>query len=173
MTSSDVATDDQEGVVYRDLGLAWGVKPSLLAYLAALPDTEVQLEPGSGRLLDGRFYFYLDPSSASGDAGGPHRFRGAVRFRAHAGMLDVTVCDPCFESSGDGTWTMSIETWHEGQWTRVPFMDCRLAEVDRRDDRVTTLRFTTFLTEAARSLFDDTYAAGEPFDEAELRLPPG
>jgi hypothetical protein len=168
----DVATD-QRGIVYRNLGLVWGVKSSLLSYLAALPDTEVQLGPGSGRLLDGRFYFSLDPSSTVGDTGEPHRFRGAVRFRAHAGMLDVTICDPRFEASGNGTWVMSIETWQEGQWCRVPFMDCRLSDTDQRDGRVITLRVATSLTDAARSLFDDTYAAGEPFDDAELRLPVG
>ncbi|GGV36329.1 hypothetical protein GCM10010182_70560 [Actinomadura cremea] len=168
----DTATD-QGGIVYRDLGLVWGVKSSLLSYLAALPDTEVQLEPGSGRLLDGRFYFSLDRSSTNGGTGGPHRFRGAVRFRAHAGMLDVTICDPRFEASGHGTWAMSIETWQEGRWVRIPFMDCRLSDADRRGGRVVALRFATSLTDAARSLFDDTYAAGEPFDDAELRLPAG
>jgi Htaa len=157
--------------VHRDLGLAWGVKSSLMSYLAALPDTEVQLGPGSGQLLDGRVYFSLDPSYR--DTEEVHQFRGAVRYRAHAGMLDVTICDPCLELSGDGAWVMSIETWQEGQWCRVPFMDCRLSGTDQRDGSVITLHFATSLTDAARSLFDDTYAAGEPFDDAELRLPVG
>ncbi|WP_254716718.1 HtaA domain-containing protein [Actinomadura sp. WMMB 499] len=169
----DVPPHARPDIVYRDLGLVWGVKSSLLSYLAALPDTEVQVEPGSGRLLDGRFYFSPDPSSAHDGTRGSHRFRGAVRFRAHAGMLDVTVCDPRFETSDEGAWVMSVETWQEGRWTRVPFMDCRLAGADRRDGRAVTRRFATSLSGAARSLFDDTYPAGEPFDDAELRLPPG
>ncbi|WP_143219677.1 hypothetical protein [Actinomadura sp. CNU-125] len=37
---------DPTGVVYRDLGLVWGVKSSLLSYLAALPDTEIELFDG-------------------------------------------------------------------------------------------------------------------------------
>lgn len=141
--------------------------------MAALPDTEVQLGPGSGQLLDGRFYFSLDSSRTYGDTRAVHQFRGAVRYRAHAGMLDVTICDPRLERSGDGIWAMSIETWQEGQWCRVSFMDCRLLDADQHDGRVITLRFATSITDVARSLFDDTYAAGEPFDDVELRLPVG
>jgi hypothetical protein len=161
--------------VRRDLGMAWGVKTSLLSYLGALPDTRIELGPGSGQLLDGRFYFSVDPSvttSSEEEArASTYRFRGAVRFRAHAGMLDVTVSDPHLEDVGEGTWAMSIATWRGGEWVRTRFVTCRLIEPTPQDSEVISLRFTAALADGAQELFDETYAVGEPFDDVELRVP--
>lgn len=72
--------------------LHWAIKPSFVAYIEALPDGGVELLDGVICGADGVFVF---PAS---EAAGELEFTGAVRFRGHQGVLDVTIREPRIES---------------------------------------------------------------------------
>jgi len=73
--------------------LSWGVKKSFRDYvLGAFGDMTV-LEPA---ILQGEIVTF--PASSSTSSDGVLRFHGAVRFRAHHGMLDVSIRDPWIET---------------------------------------------------------------------------
>lgn len=67
------------------MALAWGIKQSFREYVAGLPDGTTELLDGA-TLIDDEFVF---PATDE-----PTAFRGAVRFRGHDGLLDVTVANP-------------------------------------------------------------------------------
>lgn len=76
-------------------GLIWALKSSFVAYVASLPDGTVTAE-GGATAREGAFHFPMaglegDPGSG---AAGTLRFKGAVGFSGHHGMLRLALKDP-------------------------------------------------------------------------------
>lgn len=95
--------------------LGWGVKESLRAYVEGSGGT-IDADAGAARTGDGGFAFEAEDGSdlvlgdgapADGALSGTGRFRGRVAFKAHGGMLSVTLTDPWVEAAADG-WVLSI-----------------------------------------------------------------
>lgn len=157
--------DSQEEIIRQDTGLVWGVKESFLAYVSRWPGSSVSLAPGSGQLLDGRFYFAPDPLTPPGG----FWFRGGFRLQAHGGLLDLSMADPRVEASGVHL-HLTGETWNEGTWERLRFADLdwpadqrdkAAGLVDTGDSAVRTITVAARLHPDATALFDETYSAGE------------
>ncbi|WP_158861663.1 HtaA domain-containing protein [Leifsonia sp. AG29] len=68
--------------------LAWGVKHSFLVYVAAVGGNVVTDGGAEASAEEFRFPFVGE------GAPGEYRFAGRIRFRAHDGLLDVTIRDP-------------------------------------------------------------------------------
>lgn len=90
--------------------LAWGVKQSFRSYVEGSGGIIVA-EEGATRAADGTFLFEATAESdinlEQGELRGTGRFRGRVSFRAHGGLLSVTLADPWVEPAGDD-WVLSI-----------------------------------------------------------------
>jgi hypothetical protein len=90
--------------------LGWGVKQSFRAYVEGSGGT-IEAGDGAQRAADGTFAFDAaadsDLAVAEDGLSGTGRFRGRLAFRAHGGLLSVTLVDPWVEAAGDG-WVLSI-----------------------------------------------------------------
>jgi hypothetical protein len=75
--------------------LHWAIKPSFVAYVEALPDGAVEVLDGASRDAQGSFVFPAVPGETD-------RFSGAVHFRGHLGVLDVTFGEPRVEQRPGG-----------------------------------------------------------------------
>lgn len=77
--------------------LSWAIHESFLAYVEQqVPDAEISCSGGAYRDADGGFCFPQELGGSSGEL----RFRGAVHFTGHGGMLDMRIEDPRIELRG-------------------------------------------------------------------------
>ncbi|ALJ18879.1 HtaA domain-containing protein [Microbacterium sp. No. 7] len=78
--------------------LRWGVKRSLVRYVAGVPDGLLRAFDGAVADDEQVFVFAADGSGADG----VRRFRGSLEFTAHEGMLRIELSDPWVESDVEG-----------------------------------------------------------------------
>lgn len=130
-------------------GLIWGVKASFRDYVKGVSGTV----GGTAPIVDGGFVF----SHRSG-----LHFSGAVTFRAHGGMLDVTLADPAIEggvlSVFDGT-----------ERIRVARLDWGEPEVVNGRSIWKQVRAT--LTTHGSHLLGGSYAVGTELDRLSVDIP--
>lgn len=86
--------------------LVWGVKASFRGYVEAAGGS-IAVSDGACRTEDGAIIFEALPGgdleiAADGSATGSMRFKGAVKFNAHGGMLDSTLNEIALEAGDDG-----------------------------------------------------------------------
>jgi hypothetical protein len=114
----------------------------------------------------------LQPT-VSPDADHAWKFRGAVRFRGHAGMLSVRLAAP--ELTVRGGWAeMTIEGQDSGpDAARVPLVDLQLERGPAPAGADVWLGSNVRLTEPGAALFNSVYPAGEPFEQLSVVLPAG
>ncbi|GAA4773565.1 HtaA domain-containing protein [Citricoccus nitrophenolicus] len=147
-------------------GLAWAVKESFVAYIRNSRDGQVTVEDGAGVTPDGRFLF---PLEGIGQNATEHQlaFRGKVRFRAHFGLLSVTLETPRLLLRPDAA-ELAV-TDHEGGWRHLAHLDLPVPT----DDGPACLwaDAPAGLAEAGVELFGDTYHTGEQLAPVTLRLP--
>ncbi len=67
--------------------LEWALRPSLIAYVEALPDGRVLAEGGARRQGE----LFVIPGRR--EAMGAYEFRGTIRLEGHLGLLDVALAD--------------------------------------------------------------------------------
>lgn len=158
-------------------GLTWGVKDSLVAYVAGLDDGAVAAEAPATRTAEG-FHFPWDADAdADGDAAtGELRFRGAVRLAGHGGALAVDLRDPRVVWDGATGSLLVRDGAGRDRWT--PFAD--LAAVpdptpgDARDGRPEPARedgavvARAALTGYGRLLLGGQYAVGTALDDVRI-----
>ena len=86
--------------------LTWGVKASFRGYVEAAGGS-ITLDDGATRTEDGSIVFTAVPGgdldiAPDGSASGAMRFKGAVNFKAHGGMLDATLNELGIEAGPEG-----------------------------------------------------------------------
>ncbi len=86
--------------------LTWGVKASFRSYVEAA-EGSITVSDGATRTEDGAFVFKAMPGGdlrigEDGAASGAVRFRGAVAFEAHAGMLRATLAEFGIDGGPEG-----------------------------------------------------------------------
>lgn len=133
------------------LGLRWGIKASLLAYISGLDDGEIEaVAPAMMRGED----FWFPAASAEG-----LEFAGAVRLRGHWGMLDIELREPLITILGPDRATLSVRD--RGRSDRIPIADLTLESPDSADG---TMTWAATLTGHGRQLTGGQYAVGTPLD---------
>jgi hypothetical protein len=128
--------------------LRWGIKASFRGYLADLDDTLIDLSQGAERTADGGFAWPVVTADGSGVAA-----RGAVRIRAHGGLLDVTLADPVLDLSAAAA---ALSFGSPAGRTEVA-----RGAVAQEEPLVVALNVTF----AGASLLGGIYAAGTPIDD--------
>ncbi|MGO4689733.1 HtaA domain-containing protein [Glaciibacter sp. 2TAF33] len=147
-------------------GLAWGVRGSFRRYVLRVAHGDEILDGGGGSLPDGRLYFPVDTVTVFDlDAlDAEIALSGGVRFRGHAGMIDFRLGELTIVlTAGTGM----VQTGFAGG--RRDLAEVRVSD-SWANDSVATLVLASRLAPGAEELFDDTYAAGTPFDDMEIRI---
>lgn len=136
--------------------LVWGIKQGFRDYVAELPDGTTELLDGA-TLLDHQFVF------AATDA--PHRFRGAIRFRGHGGMLDVTLANPYISREGSECNIYMAEVVGENSGaSSTKFARLHVNNPSMNDQDVNGVGLVATLTTLGAELLGGVYQVGTPLD---------
>ena len=159
-------------------GLRWGIKNSFIDYVRRMPDGRGWV--GDGAMPIGSHEILYAPEAsewgptADGTGERTWTFRGDVRFSGHAGMLFVQVASPILTvldgSDGTARLTVANPPGSDGP-DRLPLVTLRLHREPGPEDVELWSGTDVRLTEAGTALFNDVYAAGEPFEPMTVRLP--
>lgn len=142
----------------RDAVLEWGVRDTLLAYMARSPDFAVETTGGAAFSLEDGARF-----TGRVDADGVLALDGSVVLRAHGGALTV----PLVGVRVDGeTLTVNDTGAEPGQPARLVLVTLE-AVTDAADG---DLVFATRLARDADALFMYNYLPDSPFDPLRVRL---
>lgn len=160
---------------YPRPGLHWGIKTSFLEYIARMPDGRASVTDGAVFLDGSVAAFEPDPRVGPGDgldAEPPFwAFRGDVRFAGHHGMLYVRIADPWISvRNGRGELTV-LDPDDPATQPRLPLARFTLEQHHLPGDLHAWLARDVHLTEQGTGLFNDVYAAGEPFEPLAIFLP--
>jgi hypothetical protein len=173
---SEAATDAPDAGEIP-FGLIWGIKRSFVAYVRRMPDGQGSIHDGALPLGEDTILFPAG-ADAGADAGalgaGADRawaFRGDVRFRGHGGMLFVRVAAPVLTLTGDQAQLSIEDPYARADAERVPLVTLTLRPGPAPEGVEVWLGSDVRLTEAGVGLFDDVYAAGEPFEQLSVILP--
>lgn len=160
--------------VEGDGALDWGVKASFRNYIEHGPAAgSIETTDPAERNEDGTFRFDLGTGLdvvESDDLFAP--FSGGVRFRGHAGALDLVITEPRIDIDGT-TGTVVVDAVSKELESPEPqtFDDVVLATLDLRtvtptadDDRVRYADIPATLTEDGADAFGGFYEAGEALD---------
>ena len=144
--------------------LIWGVKQSFRAYVEGSGGT-IATTDGAGRADDGTFVFQAADDSdlaigADGVLSGVGRFRGQVAFKAHGGMLSVTLTDPWIEATADGGVLSVAET--ATRRTAIAKLDAAALAGDERAE------LPAVITLDGMMIVGDHYPPGTPLDPVRL-----
>jgi hypothetical protein len=147
-------------------GLAWGVRSSFRRYVQRVALGSEIPDGRAGMLPDGRLYFPVrnvmrfDGIALDAEIA----FAGGIRFRGHAGMIDLRLGELELQLNG-GRGTLRTSSG-------IGVRD--LADVEVSDASVyeasAVLVLTSRLADGAQDLFDDVYPAATPFDDLEIRI---
>ncbi|WP_337187325.1 HtaA domain-containing protein [Phenylobacterium sp.] len=147
--------------------LIWGVKQSFRAYVEGSGGT-IAVSDGAGRADDGTFAFEAADDSdlafgADGTLSGVGRFRGQVAFKAHGGMLSVTLTDPWVEATDAGLVLSVAET--AARRTAIAKLDTA-ALAPAADG---TAELPAVITLDGMTIVGDHYPPGTPLDPVRLQ----
>ncbi len=104
--------------------LRWGIKRSLLDYVAQLTDGAIDVSPGVVERADGTFEFPLEPGSGERrDARGQLHiaYQGSVSLRGHRDRMVITLIDPAIvftSASGVFLTTSQLDPSTKQSWRR-------------------------------------------------------
>jgi hypothetical protein len=137
--------------------LQWGIRESFRDYIRGVEDGAQSVSGAATQDEAGVVSFpavegdYTEGSVVA-------RFTGAVSFRAHGGVLGLTIADPWVEARG-------VITIAGPRESRVP-----LAEFDPAESVTTaaTVEVHPRLSFTGSRLFDEIYGPGAPLDAAVL-----
>lgn len=155
--------------------LTWGIKSSLLRYLASIPDIRSSVTDGADVDDDGRYEFEVvhvgDESPVVTVA-----CQGSVRFVGHHGALRIGITDPVVTITGSEM-TLSVVDHRVGEsrgGADEARLDLAVGSVQSSSPSEGTCRFSPVKLTAsgAESLFDGVYSGGEILDAIDLILPP-
>lgn len=147
-------------------GLSWGIKQSFNGYVDATPDGQRDAGAGATKMPDGTYFFeFSDASEFDPQAGtGTLKYLGAVRYKAHGGVLFVVIAEPWLEFSR-GSATLSVvhpeALKARGQRLVIATLDVREGVQGLPTGWNGLL---THITHAGVSLFNNVYTPGEALD---------
>ena len=142
--------------------MLWGIKASLIGYVAALDDGSVEAEAPAERRGDA-FWF---PAAA---AGGELEFAGAIRLRGHWGMLDLEVREPRMTFEGDRGTLLVHERGRDGF---LPFADLVRDAADAGTHAESPIGvWRASLTGHGAQLIGGQYPAGTELDPVRIEGP--
>jgi hypothetical protein len=163
--------------------LDWGIKPSLLMYVAGAPGGRLVVGPEvGGEGASFRFGLDADRTAALDDGGTTpdaraFAFTGSVAFYGHFGSFVGEIGDPEVRADGgpadgdtaDGDWTMSVLDRESGVRTDA----FRLAGApEAADGRLLTWSHVE-VSAAGASLWGGNYPAGTRFEPVTIDLGAG
>lgn len=149
--------------------LTWGVKESFVRYIFMMAGGQAELTDDADFTRDGQGEYPFDASADRAD--GVIRFRGAIRYSGHGGMLSLRICDPWLVPTGDGVDLTMADPSAPG--ARVTLAHAR---IDYRTDDPSALVCVgtdVVLADEAWGLFNGTYPAGTEMDPFVARIPAG
>lgn len=156
-----------------DVGLAWGVKQSFLAYLRSTGDATVAVSSGAAMTRDGEFYFPLESTNEFDAATrrGTIRFGGSVQIDAHFGALSLRLADLSLVI-GEQTASLRVNDVASTASPR-PFRIADVAVGDAIADGSVLMWRSLPAVLAGDSVmtFGGAYPAGEPMDPLTVRIP--
>lgn len=154
-------------------GMMWGLKASFLGYLGRLPDA--RMSATDGVLVDDRQRLLfptasvddLDPVTGEGTI----RFAGDVRYAGHHGMMFVMIAQPWL-TFRDGAATLSIvdPASHPAMDRRLDLLDVEVRGWEEHLGARLFAPMPTALRPEGVELFNEVYAAGEPFEPLSVRV---
>ena len=150
------------------LGLSWGIKATFFAYVGRLADGAVSLHDGAV-MADSECVFPPDPRIGMPegfDGDGFLPFRGEIRFAGHHGMLVVPISSPWLIVRGNRG-ELSIV----GSGARLRLVTFDIAPVPAPDGLAAWRGTDVQLQPEGVAVFNEVYAAGEPFEELLITLP--
>ncbi|MBL8773490.1 MAG: HtaA domain-containing protein [Phenylobacterium sp.] len=146
--------------------LAWGVKQSFRSYVTGSGGS-VRADAGAAEADDG-FVFAADGGDLAFDGEGrprgTGRFRGALAFQAHGGLLSVSFSDPWVEAGPDGC-VLSVA---DAGGRRVPFAKLDAAGAAVAADGAVTLPCA--ITLDGMMILGDHYPPGTVLDPVTVRI---
>lgn len=154
--------NDQAGPTAPVLALEWGIKQSLVRYIAGMADGAiVASEPAS--VVEGGFRFLAaTPPQASGTL----RFAGSVTLTGHGGMLRLVVAEPWLVPAGkpNDAWSLTIADQYE-PGARIAF-----ATIDRLDlgEAAPSAHGTRLTADGADLFFSGPYTEGTELDDPRI-----
>lgn len=149
---------NQAGSAAPVLALEWGIKQSLVRYIAGMAEGMiVASEPATGG--EGGFRF---PTAAPPQADGTLRFAGSVTLTGHGGMLRLVVAEPWLVPAGtpNDAWSLTIADQYE-PGARIAF-----ATIDRLDlgEAAPSAHGTRLTADGADLFFSGPYTEGTELD---------
>ncbi|NRG41040.1 HtaA domain-containing protein [Rathayibacter sp. VKM Ac-2835] len=150
--------------------LSWAVRDSFVHYVTMLSHGTAETSGGAQRDGAGRFVFPVDRLDQDGDDW-RIAFRGAVRFQAHHGFLDVQLHDPHLVVGPSGG-VLLARTAADSR-DLVPLVVTPGVPPVYDEGVLHWSGLPSQLTGSAVGLFGETYEAGTPFAPIEIsvRLP--
>ncbi|MBO0608359.1 HtaA domain-containing protein [Myceligenerans salitolerans] len=147
--------------------LDWGIKPSLLMYVAGAPGGRLAVDPEVGG-EGASFWFRLDVERSAALPGGgttpdarAFAFGGSVAFFGHFGSFVGEIGDPEVRADEGDSWTMSVLDRESGVRTDA----FRLVGEPEGADGGRLLRWTQVeVSEAGAGLWGGNYPAGTRFE---------
>lgn len=144
-------------------GLHWGIKASFLDYVMRMPDGRGWLAEGAAPSDSGVFVFEPDGPDFDRRDGEVRtlRFRGDVRFSAHAGLMFVRIADPWVTVTATSAELSVLDPSGESSTSRIVLAELELGlpqpPAILRAEHVR-------LVQKATVHFNDVYPAGEELD---------
>lgn len=129
--------------------LHWGIKASLLAYLDDV-EAEILVVPPAQREVIG---FSFPPLFEQVQLGEPRllQFDGAVRAKAHGGLLDIEIATPRL-MLGDAAGALQV--WRGQEWITIATLKMKLS------DRPSAEHWEATLTSKGAGIFGGNYPGG-------------
>ncbi|GAB3071917.1 HtaA domain-containing protein [Nocardioides zeae] len=162
-------------------GLRWGIKASFIDYVRRMPGGQGTIADGAVPVGTAEVLFTLDPTPPVGTSPGTTRawaFAGDVRFAGHGGMMFVRLALPRLEVAPGGSARLTIEDPHQRpDAPRIPLVDLTLVQHPSPEAAADGVELWASddvrLTAEGVALFNDVYAAGEPFEPLTVVVPIG
>lgn len=146
-------------------GLTWGVKRSLLQYIAGLPDGGHTTSGGAYVCETSFFTFPPERGADNTQECAELRFRGSLQLGGHAGMLQIIITDPRVVRSESGmVLTIADRTGGPGESERLAIADLEINDAYRTRHGLVLPLMTATLTSAGCEIFGGHYPPGEQLD---------
>lgn len=154
--------------------LSWGIKDSFRDYLSRQADFSLDLDGSATVGAGNRVHFPViedRPMDEVPDGGVVTQARGTALFRAHHGMMKLSLKDPAILKRGSGLVLALDFSVEDGRAVPDYFEVARLVELpaaapDQREYR-------TMLLSDATGMFNDMYEADSELDVVQVGVPAG
>ncbi|XPP26757.1 MAG: HtaA domain-containing protein [Leucobacter sp.] len=145
--------------------LLWRVKASLFGYIRSLNDGCVETSEGAEIAESGEFRFPFDEASPT--THGVFRYRGVLHWRAHDGLMDVTLSS-VWVAVAPTAWIAALVRIPGEPAARVTLATMEVNRLDKNAWQGSAVRLTA---EGALALGALQYYEGQQIDDALFSAP--